>query len=128
MKKLKGSLRDILHKPAPRRLKSKHDRQAQEGNDVVKGTARRVIVVRSPDPEVFEEAIFVVRDEYLRRGGVSQKELLRQARAAAKNYASSVAVKRRFSLFSGYAAPFIAAAGAAATGLAYVVLHLAGVC
>ena len=29
---------------------------------MVKGTNRRVIVVRSPDPQLFEEAIFVLRD------------------------------------------------------------------
>ena len=29
---------------------------------MVKGISRRVVVVRPPDPSVFEEAIFVVRE------------------------------------------------------------------
>lgn len=92
---------------------------------MVKGTAKRVIVVKSPDPAVFEEAIFVVRDDYMRRGGMTQKELMRQARSAAKSYTASVATKRRFAFRSP--APFIAASCAAVTGLAYVVLRMAGI-
>lgn len=94
---------------------------------MVKGTARRVIVVKSPDPKVFEEAIFVVRDDYLRKPGISQKELMREARSVAKHYSDSVGKKRRTSFLYRSPAPFIAAAGAAVTGLAYVVLHMAGI-
>ena len=38
---------------------------------MIKGISRRVVVVKSPDPEIFDEAIFIVRDEYLKqsRGG-----------------------------------------------------------
>ena len=50
---------------------------------MVKGTSRRIIVVKSPDPEVFDEAIFVVREEFLRSPGVSQTQLLSDARRAA---------------------------------------------
>lgn len=50
---------------------------------MVKGTSRRIIVVKSPDPEVFDEAIFVVKEEFLRSPGVSQSQLLSDARRAA---------------------------------------------
>lgn len=50
---------------------------------MVKGTSRRIIVVKSPDPEVFDEAIFVVKEEFLRSPGVSQAQLLNDARRAA---------------------------------------------
>ncbi len=50
---------------------------------MVKGTSRRIIVVKSPDPEVFDEAIFVVKEEFLRSPGVSQTQLLNDARRAA---------------------------------------------
>lgn len=53
---------------------------------MVKGTARRVIVVKSPDPKIFEQAIFVVREDYLHKQGVSRKQLLRQAKRAADGY------------------------------------------
>ena len=94
---------------------------------MVKGTARRVIVIKSPDPKIFEEAIFVVRDDYLRTPGITQKQLLRQAKQTAKHYSESIGIKRPFAFLSRSPVPFIAAAGAAATGLAYVVLHMAGV-
>ena len=51
---------------------------------MVKGTNRHVIVVRSPDPKVFEEAIFVLREEYLR--GRSADQVMEEARTAAADY------------------------------------------
>lgn len=35
----------------------------------LRGTARRVIVVPSPDPRVFEQAVFIVSDDYLHTPG-----------------------------------------------------------
>lgn len=54
----------------------------------LRGIARRVIVVPSPDPKIFEQAVFIVSDEYLRTPGRSQTELLRRAREAAGGYAA----------------------------------------
>jgi hypothetical protein len=51
---------------------------------LVKGTNRHVIVVRSPDPQVFEEAIFVLREEYLR--GRRAEQAMEEARRAAADY------------------------------------------
>ena len=36
---------------------------------MVKGITRQVILVKSPDPKLFEEAIFIVKEEALARGG-----------------------------------------------------------
>ena len=41
---------------------------------MVKGMARRVVVVKSPDKRVFEEAIFILRDDALRDSGVTAEE------------------------------------------------------
>ncbi len=57
--------------------------------EVIKGTASRVIVIKSPDPGIFREAFFILRDDYFSEGGVSQAELLRQARQSAEGYVSS---------------------------------------
>lgn len=73
-----------------KRLKSDKTEACKEGRDVVKGTARRVIVVRSPDPNVFEEAIFLVREEYMRSPGVTQTQLLNEARMAAAGYVGGI--------------------------------------
>lgn len=55
---------------------------------MVKGISRQVIVVRSPDPKLFEQAIFILRDDALNRGGLSDKSILRQAQLAADGYLS----------------------------------------
>lgn len=38
---------------------------------MVKGISRQVIVVRSPDPKLFEQAIFILREDALGKGGMS---------------------------------------------------------
>ena len=54
---------------------------------MVKGISRRVIVVDSPDPHIFEQAIFSVRSEAASGGGVTSQQLVDQAVRIAKNYA-----------------------------------------
>lgn len=49
---------------------------------MVKGTARQVVVVRSPDQKLFEQAIFLLREDALERG-VGERELLDEARRIA---------------------------------------------
>ena len=69
---------------------------------MVKGITRQVILVKSPDPKLFEEAIFIVKEE-----------VLRQARQAADGYLKgSRAWDRRLGRFAGLAGPFWGAAGA----------------
>lgn len=60
---------------------------------MVKGTSRRVIVVESPDPEYFEQAIFIVRNDVYERKGVTAQQVLGEACKIAKGYAAATAVK-----------------------------------
>ena len=53
---------------------------------MVKGVSRRVIVVKSPDPRLFEEAIFIVKEEAFCGRGVSAEQVLQEARSVAKGY------------------------------------------
>ena len=53
---------------------------------MVKGVTRQVILVKSPDPRLFEQAIFIVKEEALNRPGVSQEQVIQQAQAAANDY------------------------------------------
>lgn len=53
---------------------------------MVKGITRQVILVKSPDPRLFEEAIFIVKEEALAREGVTADKVLREARQAANGY------------------------------------------
>ena len=57
--------------------------------EMVKGITRQVILVKSPDPKLFEEAIFIVKEEALAREGVSADQVIRQARQAADGYLKS---------------------------------------
>ena len=90
------------------RLNWKQFTREQEAERVVKGLSRKVIIVKSPDPKIFEQAIFIVRDDYLSTQGVGQKELMRQARAAANGYVNSTSGWHRFRKL-----PVIACTGAA---------------
>lgn len=91
---------------------------------MVKGISKRIIVVQSPDPKIFEQAIFIVREDFAGQTGVGEKELLRQARQAANGYLRSTGN------FSGKVIPALrgmlyAVAGAAATALAWVMVAMA---
>ena len=49
---------------------------------MVKGVTRQVIVVKPPDTELFDQAIFILKD----RACVSDEQILDQARRAADAY------------------------------------------
>ena len=53
---------------------------------MVKGITRQVILVKSPDPRLFEEAIFLVKEEALNREGITTERILKEARQAADVY------------------------------------------
>ncbi len=85
----------------------------------VRGVARRVVIVREPDPEIFEEAIFVVREDY---AGVGRSELLQEARKAAGGYiGSALGTSGRMPRWVRAAAYLLSGAGAA--GLIWLALH-----
>ena len=105
------------------RLNWNHFTNKQEAENVVKGLSRKVIIVKSPDPKIFEQAIFIVRDDYLSTQGVGQKELLRQARAAANGYVNSTSGWHRLSRPTG---PSLPAAGAGLAALVWLWLRFLG--
>lgn len=47
---------------------------------MVKGISRQVIVLHSPEQKLFEEAIFILKEDALRNGGISNDELLKEAK------------------------------------------------
>ena len=48
---------------------------------MVKGISRQVILVKSPDPKLFDEAIFILKDSAVREG-ITDEILLKQAKQA----------------------------------------------
>ena len=84
---------------------------------MVKGVSRRVIVVDSPDPRMFEQAIFILNSD---GGGISQQQLVDQAVRIAKNYAHTHSVPRKRQI----GAPLWAAFGGAVIGIAWLLVTL----
>ena len=82
---------------------------------MVKGISRQVIVVHSPDPKLFEQAIFILKDEAVSQG-VTEAALLKEA----QQIVNRPAKKRRLSLYG----PVWACGGALATGLVWLLTIL----
>ena len=82
---------------------------------MVKGTTRQVLVVRPQESDLFEQAIFILREDALGKDGMSDRAILRQAQQAAGSY---VPAGKRRALPLGKA--LWAAGGALVTGLAWL--------
>ena len=85
---------------------------------MVKGISRQVIVVQSPEPKLFEQAIFILSDAAVDQG-ITDEMLLRQAQRMIRGGAPRPAEgKRRFS------GPVWACAGAVMTGFVWLLTVL----
>ncbi len=78
---------------------------------MVKGITRQVILVKSPDPKLFEEAIFIVKEEAMNQEGVTAEQVIRQARRAADGYLKGNQIKK--SMLERFIGPIWGAGGAA---------------
>lgn len=98
----------------------------REAQGVVKGVNKRVVVVRSPNPRIFDEAIFIVRDDFWRGEPGDAGRLLKEAQQAANDYVRSNGPGRRRGN-RRFARSLYAAAGALAVGLAWLAVRFVGV-
>ena len=80
---------------------------------MVKGISRQVIVVQAPEPKLFDQAIFILRDNM--GDGITDEALLKEAQQVIQD-ADKGTRKRHIWLYGA----FWAAAGALATGLAWL--------
>lgn len=87
---------------------------------MVKGLSRRVVVVRSPDSSIFEEAIFIIKEDAADRG-VTSDAILREAQAAANDYLRKNTGPK---ILRHIPAPAFAAAGAALTAIIWAATYL----
>lgn len=85
---------------------------------MVKGISRQVIVVQSPDPKLFEQAIFILRNEAVGQG-VTDEMLLKEAKRALRM--PIMEGKRR--KYYGYG-PVWACGGAMITGFVWLLSAL----
>ena len=80
---------------------------------MVKGISRQVIVVDAPEPKLFDQAIFILKDDM--GEGITDEALLKEAQKAIHGSDKS-AWKRHIWLYGA----FWAAAGALMTGAAWL--------
>ena len=81
---------------------------------MVKGISRQVIVVNSPDPKLFEQAIFILKEDAA-RNVVTEEALLKEAEQAIR---IKERIPKKRTLY--YYCTFWAAVGAMATGLVWL--------
>lgn len=85
---------------------------------MVKGISRQVIVVHSPDPKLFEQAIFILKDGAVGRDGITDEALLKEARQLIRSDTGRNG--RRLSAYG----PVWACGGAVLTGIAWLLTVL----
>jgi hypothetical protein len=85
---------------------------------MVKGISRQVIVVHAPDPKLFEQAIFILKDEAVREG-VTDEALMKEAQQAIRGGKSAPPGKKLW-LYGGV----WAAGGALLTGIVWLLTDL----
>ena len=81
---------------------------------MVKGISRQVIVVHSPDPKLFEQAIFILKEDAA-QNGVTDEALMKEAKLAIRQGGG---FPRKRKLY--YYGAFWAAIGALVTGLIWL--------
>ena len=85
---------------------------------MVKGTSRQVIVVQGTEPKLFEQAIFILRDNAVGKG-ITDEALLKEAREAIRGFDND---SRKRQLYLNGA--FWASGGAMVTGLVWLLTVL----
>ncbi len=81
---------------------------------MVKGISRQVIVVHSPDPKLFEQAIFILKEDAVGKGAITDEALLKEAKGALHGMTGK---KKRNLWFSG---PMWACGGAGITAVFWI--------
>ena len=64
---------------------------------MVKGISRQVIVMQSPDPKLFEQAIFILKEDAIGQDGVTEEALLKEANRLINNHRAQ---KRKYPYLS----------------------------
>ena len=84
---------------------------------MVKGVSRQVIVLHSPDPKLFDQAIFILKDGAVGQDGVTEEALMKEAKRLMRDATGG----RKRSLL-GYG-PVWACGGAVMTGIVWLLTH-----
>ena len=85
---------------------------------MVKGISRQVIVVHAPEPKLFEQALFILKDDAVGEG-ITDEALLKEAQQAIRGY-DKQSKKRHLYLYGAV----WASGGALLTGLVWLLTVL----
>ena len=85
---------------------------------MVKGISKQVLVVHAPDPKLFEQAIFILKEDAVGQEGITDEALLKEAKKLIQNPAPH----SKRPLYH-YGAVW-AGAGAGLTGLVWLITSL----
>ena len=85
---------------------------------MVKGVSRQVIVVHAPEPKMFEQAIFILKDGAVGQDGITEDALLKEAKQLLHH-----PIGKHGGKFAFYG-PVWACGGAALTGLVWWICSL----
>lgn len=85
---------------------------------MVKGISRQVIVVHAPEPKLFEQAIFILKDDAVGEG-ITDEALLKEAQQAIRGF-DKPSKKRQLYLYGAV----WASGGALAMGLVWLLTVL----
>jgi len=77
---------------------------------VVKGMSRRVVVIDSPEPNFFEQAIFIVKNDAF-SPGVSERQIVDEARSVVQSYMGSARPPRKKRSLGASVLPALLGAG-----------------
>lgn len=80
---------------------------------MVKGISRQVIVVHSPEQKLFDQAIFILKDDAVGKEGITDEMLLKSADKLLRSSGGSKNSKKLYG-------PVWAIAGALITGIAWL--------
>lgn len=81
---------------------------------MVKGISKRVVLVKSPPNTLFDEAIFILKEDALESDGVDADRIIEEACGVANNYVHKHCARTRI------APAALVMLGAALTGAAWV--------
>jgi len=85
---------------------------------MVKGISRQVIVVHAPDQKLFDQAIFILKDDAVGKEGITDEMLLKSAEKLLRSQTNDS--KRRLYHYGA----FWASAGALTTGVVWLLTVL----
>lgn len=81
---------------------------------MVKGISRQVIVVDAPEPKLFEQAIFILKEDAVGQEGITDEALMKEAKQLLRSHNRA---GKKPNVLPG---PVWACGGAAVTGLMWL--------